>query len=65
VNARPPTTEETTDSMSGRAATRSLALASTSWSVTCVAINERTLSSCSAAVARLANWSESTAARRT
>jgi hypothetical protein len=65
LNALPPTASETIDSISGRAATRSGLFFSTSRSVTRSAISERTLSSVSATVARLANWSESTAARRT
>jgi hypothetical protein len=63
VNAGPPTTEDTTDSISGRAVRRLLALGSTSSSVRRAAMSDRTLSSRSAAVARLANWSESTPAR--
>jgi hypothetical protein len=64
VNAPPPTTDDTTDSISGRAASRSAWFASTSSSVTRWAITARTPSSVRAAVARLANWSESTAAWR-
>ena len=60
VNARPPTTSDATDSMIGRAAIRSALLFSTTSSVTFCAISDFTLSSRSAAVARLANWSEFT-----
>ena len=62
VNARPPTTSEATDSMIGRAAIRSAWFFRMTSSVSFCAIRERTLSSRSAAVARLANWSEFTAA---
>jgi hypothetical protein len=55
VNARPPTISDATDSMIGRAASRSSSFFRTSSSVTFCAISERTLSSCSATVARLAN----------
>jgi hypothetical protein len=65
VKAWPPMTEETMDWISGRAAIRSLAFLSTSSSVTRSATNDRTLPSCSATVARLANWSELVAARCT
>ena len=55
MNARPPTISDATDSMIGRAAIRSASFFRTSSSVTFWAISERTLSSCSATVARLAN----------
>ena len=53
--ARPPTISEATDSMIGRAASRSAWFFSTTSSVICCATSERTLSSLSASVARLAN----------
>ena len=65
VKARLPTIVEATDSMIGRAAIRSRSCFSTTSSVTFSAISDRTLSSRSATVARLANWSESTTALRT
>ena len=65
MKARLPMIDEAIDSMSGRAASRSLSFLSTTSSVIFSATSERTLSSRSAAVARLANWSESTAALRT
>ena len=51
--------------MIGRAAIRSALFFRTTSSVIFCATSERTLSSRSATVARLANWSESTAAWRT
>jgi hypothetical protein len=63
-NARLPTIDETADSISGRAAIRSAARSSTTPSVILAATSVRELSSWSATVARLANWSESTSARR-
>ena len=63
--ALPPTAEETTDSMSGRAASRSSALRSTRSSVTFSATSERTAGDWRATVARSANWSEFTATWRT
>jgi hypothetical protein len=64
VNARLATTAEATDWISGRAAMRSVSRSSTTSSVIRSATTLRTLSSRSAAVARFANWSESTAARQ-
>lgn len=55
MNALPPTIDETTDWMSGRAAMRSDSFLSTSWSVTRSAMSDRTLLSRSATVARLEN----------
>ncbi len=55
VNARLPTTPEATDSMIGRAATRSALFFNTTSSVIFSPISDLTLSSRSAAVARLAN----------
>jgi len=63
-NALPPTIPDTAASISGRAARRSAWRFRTTSSVTRSAMTVRTLSSRSAAAARLANWSESTIVRR-
>ncbi len=65
VKARLPMIDEATDWIMGRAAIRSRSRSSTTSSVIRSAISDRTLSSRSATVARLANWSEFTAALRT
>ena len=65
MNAPLPTTLDAIDSMIGRAASRSSWFLMTTSSVILSATSDFTLSSRSAAVARLANWSESIAARRT
>ncbi len=57
---RAPTIPDATDSMRGRAAIRSALLLQHHLVGDLLAASERTLSSRSAAVARLANWSEST-----
>jgi hypothetical protein len=65
VKARPPTISPAIDSMIGRAASRSASLRRMTSSVILSAISDLTLSSRSAAVARLANWSELMTAIRT
>jgi hypothetical protein len=64
ANVPPPTIPDTAEMMSGRAASSSDRFARTRRSVTRSATSVRTLESRSVAVARLANPSESTSARR-
>ena len=64
ANAPPPTIPDVAPMMSGRAASSSERLRSTTWSVTRSATRSRTLGSFSVAVARFANCSESTIASR-